>query len=202
MKTKIFTFLFFLISIIIYSQEQVAFPTSWFINEPSNENPYGKSNASNQIQPNDYNKLIGTCRCESRRMQPDGKWGKPISLKWKWKWKYIMNGNAVQDEGWYGNEKNATYFTSIRVYDKTKKHWYVTYFSPNQANEPNTWTGGLVNKNIVLKGIIKTPSGGVSSILTFSNISKKGFDWEGKIFSSEKDTTGRSFWKINCKKIY
>jgi len=189
----------FLITISASSQNNSTFPESWSFNEPSEENPYGKSNANEVSQLNDYDKLIGVCSCESTRLQLDGKWSKPIALKWKWK--YIMNGNGVQDEGWYGDEKNVSYFTSVRVYDTVNKHWYVTYFSPNQANEPDTWTGGIEGENVVLKGTIKTPTGKIPSLLTFSNISKEGFNWEGKIFSSEEDTVGRSFWKISCKKI-
>jgi len=198
MKASFLIIIFFLITLSASSQNDSKFPESWFTNEPSTENPYGRSNASEVSQLNDYDQLIGVCSCRSTRLQQDGSWSKPVLLKWKWK--YIMNGNGVQDEGWYGDEKNVSYFTSIRLYDATKKHWYVTYFAPNQTKEPDTWTGGLVDKNIVLKGDIKTPSGNVFSILTFSNISDKGFDWEGKILNSEEDTIGRSFWKITCEK--
>ncbi|NAS31725.1 hypothetical protein GTQ40_12130 [Flavobacteriaceae bacterium R38] len=199
MKTQIFFIIFFLITICASSQNESIFPESWSVNEPSKDNPYGKSNSNAIPQLKDYDKLIGICACKSTRLQPDGKWSDSIALKWRWK--YIMNGNGVQDEGWYGDKNNVSYFTSIRVYDQVNKTWYVTYFSPNLNNEPDTWTGGVKSGNIILKGNIKTPTGDIPSILTFSNISEKGFDWEGKILSSEEDTTGNSFWKIHCKKI-
>ena len=191
--------LLFFYTAYLQAQGTTTFPETWFLNEVSNDNPYGKLNSGSIAPPADFDKLIGDCDCKSVRALPNGKWSDSVSLKWKWK--YIMNGNAVQDEGWYGDEKNPSYFTSVRVFNNTKKEWYVSYFTPNMLLTPDIWTGKKEGDQIILKGEIKTPNGKLLSMLIFSEISPNGFNWEGKILSDKNDTVGKSFWKISCKKI-
>ncbi|NER13167.1 hypothetical protein GWK08_06935 [Leptobacterium flavescens] len=200
MKTYTLRFLLFLAVLPVGAQENDQFPDLWFSNEVSQEQPYGKLDLKATPQLADYNKLIGSCQCKSVRLQPDGKWSDSIALKWRWK--YIMNGNAVQDEGWYGDRDNPSYFTSVRVYDKKNERWYVTYFSPELNFKPDTWIGRKENGNIVLEGTIKTTGGELTSLLTFSDISDSGFNWEARIINPDLPGGGYSFWKIFCKKLF
>lgn len=145
----------------------------------------------------DYEDLIGSCTCKSILRDQQGQWKDTISLRWKWD--YIMDGKGVKDEGWYIQNNTKHHFTSIRVYDTINKLWYVSYFTPNLNSIPQTWTGGKKGDNIILRKKQPVQQGLAESVLTFSNISKKGFDWEGKIFNKEKNIN-YPFWKIWCVK--
>ena len=200
MKSKHFFILFLLSSLFTYSQSE-SFPKSWFKDEPSKKLPYGRLSTSTVAPTNDFDKLIGVCDCKSVSRQADGKWADTLSLKWRWK--YIMNGNGVQDEGWFGSKENPSYFTSIRSYDKINKQWYVSYFTPNLSAIPSTWTGRKEGENIVLKRATKTPNGkNATSVLTFFDITHQGFNWEGKIENPEFPNGEYIFWKIFCKKNF
>ena len=144
-----------------------------------------------------YDDFIGTCNCTSIRRGTQGEW--QDTLKLRWKWSYIMEGKGVKDEGWYISNGKKNHFTSIRVYDTLNKHWYVTYFTPELRSTPETWIGGTQGKEIVLKKDQETPQGPMQSVLTFSNISSKGFSWEGKIMNTAKEVN-YPFWKIWCLK--
>jgi|GEM_PF-4055907 len=145
----------------------------------------------------EYDKLIGSCTCKSLLRDQQGQWKDTINLKWEWS--YIMEGKGVQDEGWYISNNKKHHFTSIRVYDTVNKHWYVSYFTPGLNKTPETWTGGKQENDIVLRKKQQTPQGVIQSVLRFSNITPKGFNWEGKIVDKKKNID-YSFWKIWCKK--
>ena len=189
MKTNI---MFLILSITVYTT--MSCQTS---NKNYTETTFDKMNKNQPRALADYKDFIGNCNCKSLSRNRFGKWGDTISLQWKWK--YIMNGHAIQDDGEYILNKKHKYFTSIRVYDTINKHWYVSYFTPNLNAMPETWIGGKVGNNIILKKEQKTTQGIVESVLTFSNISTKGFNWEGKLMSKEKNID-YSFWKIWCIK--
>ena len=144
-----------------------------------------------------FEKLMGKCNCKSLLRDKIGKWKDTIKLKWNWK--YVMEGNGVYDEGWYETDDKKHHFSSMRVYDEVNKHWYVSYFTPELKDIPQTWMGGKVGKNIILKKDQKTTKGLMKNILTFSNITHKGFTWEGKIVNEQKKTE-YIFWKIWCIK--
>ncbi|WP_435625696.1 hypothetical protein [Flagellimonas sp.] len=145
----------------------------------------------------EYENMIGTCHCKSIFRDQKGAWNDTINLTWNWK--YIMDQKGIQDEGWYFSNGRKYHFTSIRVFDTINKQWYVSYFTPNLSSVPETWVGGKQGNEIVLKKEEATENGLVESILTFSNISKKGFDWEGKVMNKEKEMV-YPFWKIWCLK--
>ena len=74
------------------------------------------------------------------------------------------------------------------------------FFVPQLRTDPQIWNGGKEGENIVLKKPILTKSDDVvESILTFSNITDGGFEWEGKIVNHSKNIS-QVFWKIWCKK--
>ncbi|WP_394747889.1 hypothetical protein [Spongiimicrobium salis] len=158
---------------------------------------YKKSSENTLKQLMIYDNLIGDCSCKSLRRGPQGQWQDTVDLKWKWS--YIMDGKGVKDEGWYISNTKKHHFTSIRVYDTLHQHWYVSYFTPDLQSKPETWIGGIQGTHIVLKKDQETPQGLMQSILTFSNISEKGFHWEGKIVNAEKKIN-YPFWKIWCLK--
>jgi len=145
----------------------------------------------------EYRDLIGVCDCKSLRRDAQGKWQDTTELKWKWN--YIMNKKAVKDEGWFMQEGKKQYFTSIRVYDTINQQWYVSYFTPSLNSAPQTWTGGKKGQKIVLSKKQNTPQGPMNSELIFSEISAKGFYWEGKLTNLEKQIDF-PFWKIWCIK--
>ncbi|MCB0373241.1 MAG: hypothetical protein KDD31_09555 [Muricauda sp.] len=176
---------------IEYSQKLTAF-------EASPGFPYGIPNPKAPEQIRDFDDLIGTCDCKSLQYRP-GVANDTLPLLWKWK--YILNGNAVQDEGWFGNDDTfQSSFTSIRILDPATKKWTVPFFIPQLRGDPQIWKGGRENDVIVLRKEQKSNSGDdIQSILTFSNISDDGFNWEGKIVNHTKNTS-RVFWRIWCKK--
>lgn len=166
----------------------------------SKKEPSESSEKIYQDTPNallDFNALIGDCNCKSILRDQTGKWKDTINLKWTWK--YIMDGNGVYDEGWYESKGKKHHFSSLRVYDTVNKHWYVSYFTPNLTSIPETWVGGKIKGDIVLKKQQKNAQGKKESVLTFFDITTKGFSWEGKIVNEEKNINF-SFWKIWCVK--
>ena len=157
---------------------------------------FGKANPLAPPEVKDFDQLIGNCDCKSLQYV-NGEPGDTLTLKWKWK--YILNGYGVQDEGWYGNDSIQNYFTSIRILNSETKQWHVPFFTPNMTTNPQIWIGGKQEENIVLRRTQTTQNGEFESILTFSNISEKGFNWEGKIFLPDTNTTN-IFWRIWCLK--
>ena len=145
----------------------------------------------------EYADLIGICDCKSLSRTNTGQWGDTTNLIWKWE--YIMNGKAIQDTGEYYYANKQQSFTSIRVYDSQNNHWYVSYFTPNLTSPPLTWTGGKEEDQIVLKREDDSQGGKTVSTLTFSNISKQGFSWEGTL-TQLASGTNYTFWKIWCEK--
>jgi hypothetical protein len=165
--------------------------------EANKKYPFGQPNVKALPEIKEYDKLIGNCTCKSIQYIA-GKAGDTLDLKWRWR--YILNGYGVQDEGWFGNDTIQSAFISIRTLNPITKKWHVPFFTPNMMGAPNIWVGGKEGKKIVLKRNQKTQNGGeVESILTFSNITEKGFFWEGKIVNSQNNSTN-IFWKIWCIK--
>lgn len=185
-------------SFLIYAQTPETFNYEKLMqNEASKKHPYGKPNEKVLPELKDYDKLIGVCNCKSVQYR-NGIAGDTLQLKWRWK--YILNGNGVQDDGWFGNDSIQSSFTSIRILNPQTKKWHVPFFTPNMRANPQIWIGGKEGDNIVLKRTQKTQNGGeAESILTFSNITDKGFNWEGKIYIPTKNFTN-VFWRIWCIK--
>ncbi|MCK8481231.1 hypothetical protein [Psychroserpens algicola] len=162
-----------------------------------NENVFGKPNENAPKEIKDFQQLIGLCDCKSVQYK-SGVAGDTLALKWRWK--YILNGNAVQDDGWFDGQHNQKSFTSIRILNPKTKQWQVPFFVPYMTSEPQIWKGGKNGENIVLRKPEPKQNGeDFESVLTFSNISNKGFNWTGKKvnLNSKKETV---FWKIWCIK--
>lgn len=165
--------------------------------EANAQNPYGKPNDNALEEIKDFDKLIGICHCKSVQYRGDVP-GDTLDLKWRWK--YILNGNAVQDDGWFGNENKQSSFTSIRILNPETKQWQVPFFVPYMSTEPQIWVGGKKGDTIEL---IKTEGTqndqSMESVLTFSEITEQGFNWTGKMVNLETEAE-TIFWKIWCIK--
>jgi len=164
--------------------------------EISEDQPYGKLNPDAPPQTADFAPLIGLCDCKSETRNQDGTWAEPLDMTWKWY--YILNGMAVQDETLKADGKHSG---SIRQYSKDSARWYVHYYSTAAiATTLSTWEGNKKGDDIVLYRKQKAPNGMDGFYrLTFSNISKKGFNWIGEWV----DTTEKIVyptWKIQCLK--
>nr|WP_321231825.1 hypothetical protein [uncultured Psychroserpens sp.] len=198
-KSKLITFIF-IILLGFYSsnaQQNNTLNSDLVAYESNDENPFGKPNKNAPEQIRDFEKFIGVCNCKSVQYSGNGV-GDTLALKWRWK--YILNGNAIQDDGWFGNESSQTAFTSIRILNPQTKQWQVPFFTPYMISEPQIWNGGKEGENIVLrKPEAKQNNDHIESVLTFSNITENGFNWTGKIVNldSKKETV---FWRIWCVK--
>ena len=166
--------------------------------ESNKEYPYGKANEKGPKEIKTFDQLIGLCNCKSLQYDRNGNPGDTVALKWRWK--YILNGNGVQDDGWYGNDTIQSAFTSIRILNPQTKKWQVPFFTPNMTRAPSIWIGGKEKEEIILKRPYTVQDSiQVVSTLTFSNISSKGFNWEGKSFFPQRNISN-VFWKIWCTK--
>ena len=180
--------LFLLFPLLIYSQYEY---------EVSEEHPYGKINPKAPKQLKDYQNLIGTCKCKSVARNPDGSWKKEENMIWRWK--YIMNGMAVQDETL---KENGVHSGSIRQYDKDSLRWNVHYYTTGSISSVLPVWNGNRNKEgeIILYKKQKAPNGMDGFYrLTFSNISKKGFNWVGE-WVDVNEKFAYPTWKIICLK--
>lgn len=164
--------------------------------ESSIDFPFGQVNPDAPNELSDFADLIGECDCKSvRRTGQD--WGDTTSMVWRFK--YIMNGMAVQDEVIRSDGKHAG---SIRQYNPDSLLWYVHYYSSNfPINKLSVWEGNKTDKgDIVLFKEQKSPNGidGYYRI-TFSEISKRGFNWDGDWISKDASIVFPT-WKIACTK--
>ncbi len=162
--------------------------------EPNEKNPFGKYNPEAPKQLQDYEALIGECKCKSVARKPDQTWAEPVDMIWRWK--YIMNGKAVQDETL---KADGGHSGSIRQYDKDSLQWNVHYYSSNATPKPlSTWHGNKKDGKIILHRKQKAPNGMEGFYrLTFYDITKKGYKWIGEWV----DTTEKIVfptWKITC----
>lgn len=187
---KIFTLLLF--ASFIFQLNAQDYP-----NEPNAQHPFGQPHPEAPEQIKDWSALIGECNCKSISRNPDRTWADTVDMVWRFK--YIMDGLAVQDETL---KADGAHSGSIRQYNADSSAWYVHYYSSSIATPKlSTWEGGKqANGDIVLYKDQQAPNGmdGFYKI-TFSNISKDGFDWLG-----EWVTVDESFkypnWKIHCVK--
>ena len=188
MRTKLFTLLLLLISVITFAQYDY---------EVSEINPYGKYNAKAPKQLLDYKDLIGNCNCESQSRKPDGTWADPIKMTWKWK--YIMNGTAIQDETLKEDGKHSG---SIRQFDSDSLQWNVHYYSSlSTPSKLPTWRGVKTkDQKIILYKEHKAPNGTDGFFrITFYDITQEGFNWIGE-WTDKNEKIIYPTWKIKCKK--
>lgn len=165
--------------------------------EPNDDYPYGQPNPKAPSQIKDFQEMIGTCKCDSQSRKPDGNWNEAIPMTWTWK--YIMNGMAVQDETL---KSDGNHSGSIRQFNTDSSKWYVHYYSSNKAfSKLSTWEGNKTeNGHIVLYKDQPSPQGKPGFYrLTFSEISKNGYNWIGE-WVDKSETTVYPTWKIKCKR--
>ena len=170
--------------------------------QASNDFPFGRPNPDAPAQILDYKYLIGTSECKSRSRKPDQTWADPVNMTWSFK--YILNGMGVQDETLKDDGRHSG---SIRQYSKSLGRWFVHYYTtvsiPNNriktAHLP-VWEGNLKKDQIVLYNEQKAPNGMEGfSRLTFSDMTKKSFNWTGAWVDKEEKIVYEN-WKISCKK--
>ena len=167
----------------------------WQEFEATEQNPFGLKNPAAPEQLGDFEPMIGVCDCKSSRRGPDGVWADTTDKVWQFE--YTLNGTAIQDHTW----AQGFFATSIRQFHVDSNKWVVNYSSyPLVSTTGGVWLGGKVGDDIVLNKPQKAPNGmdGFSR-LTFTNISKSGFDWRGEWVNEEQGIV-YPFWKIWCEK--
>ncbi len=164
--------------------------------EVSSAHPFGLPHPDAPKELLDYAPLIGACNCSSVRRNPDQSWADPEDMLWRFK--YIMNGTAVQDESL---KASGGHSGSIRQFIKDSSAWYVHYYS-NVGPTPvlSAWKGGKRGDSIVLYRNQTAPNGMEGFYrITFSNMTKKGFNWIGEWVNTTETITYPT-WKITCRK--
>ena len=154
--------------------------------EPSPAFPYGRMNPKAPNETKQFSFMIGEFDCVDSVINPkDGKW---IEFPAIWNAKYFLNGYGIQDQYW--SPRFST--SNIRIFDSKEKKWKVTYFKkPGYGS--GVWSGVKEGEDLVMRqGDDKR-----GSRLTFSSISKDGFEWVGE---SMKDGKPTPFWKSSCKR--
>lgn len=162
--------------------------------EPNKNYPFGRYNPEAPKELQDFQPMIGECKCTSIARNKDQSWGQPQDMIWRWK--YIMNGKGVQDETLKADGGNSG---SIRQYDKDSMRWNVHYYSSAGITQTlSTWHGNKKEDKIVLYRPQQAPNGMEGSYrLTFYDISENGYKWIGEWV----DTTEKIVyptWKIEC----
>ena len=154
--------------------------------EPSPAHPFGRLNPKAPVETAQFAFTIGEFDCVDEAINPqDGKWVKFPAI---WNAKYFLDGQAIQDQYW-----SPTFSTSnIRVFDAKEKKWNVTFFRM-PGSSSGVWTGIKEGETLVMRQ--GTDEQG--SRLTFSEITKKSFEWIGE---SMKDGKPTPFWKSSCKR--
>ena len=164
--------------------------------EPSAAYPYGRPNPEAPKEIKDYQELIGSCSCTSTLRNKDGNWAAPEKMTWTWR--YIMNGMAVQD---MTLKEDGGHTGSIRQFIADSAKWYVHFYSnKGPTTTLPTWEGNRIDDTMVLYKDSPAPNGMEGDYrLTFSNITKSGYDWAGE-WVSKDGTIVYPTWKIVCTK--
>lgn len=187
MKIVLFFAIAFSISYPVHSQNEY---------EPSAINPYGLPNPKAPSEILDYQDIIGICDCKSNTRNQDGIWAESVDMTWEFK--YILNGLAIQDQTL---KNDGAHSGSIRQFIAKDERWYVHYYSSiSPSTKLATWEGGKKENDIVLYKDQKSPTGTDGKYkITFSNISKDGFNWLGEWVTIDESIIYPT-WKIQCKK--
>lgn len=192
MKLQKLLFLLFCSASLIFAQ------ITEYKYDQSNKNPYGSPNPNAPKQILDFEDMIGECECKSISRNADQTWGDTVNMVWRFK--YIMNGMAIQDETL---KEDGLHSGSIRQFIPDSSKWYVHYYS---SGSPSTqlpvWEGTKnENGNIILYKDQTAPNGTEGYYkITFSEISKSGFNWLGE-WVNKTETFSYPTWKIYCQKI-
>ncbi|MGE3467686.1 MAG: hypothetical protein AB7J13_12215 [Pyrinomonadaceae bacterium] len=158
-------------------------PTTY---EPSPAFPFGRINSNAPPETAQFSFMIGEFDCVDEIINPaDGKWAKFPAI---WNAKYFLNGQGIIDQYW----SPAFSTSNIRIFDTKEKKWNVTFFRmPGNAN--GVWKGIKEGENMVMRQ--GTDEKGTR--LTFSQITKDGFEWIGESLADRK---ANPFWKSSCKR--
>jgi hypothetical protein len=149
--------------------------------------PYGRLNPDAPPETKQFDFMIGTFDCVDNIRNPqNGKWYQSESV---WSSSYFLNGFAVQDKYW----SPVTVASGTRIFDKKKGKWIVNYFQSQPGYATGVWEGMKEGSNMVMRR--KNPK--YESRLTFSQITKDGFEWIGETMTKDQTTSG---WKISCKR--
>ena len=163
--------------------------------EPSARYPFGRANPEAPPELAQFDFMIGMNDCVEQRINnATGEWVEGVR---SWDAYYFMNGFAIRDSGKSGASTNS----NIRVYDASAGEWAVTFYSA-PAYGSGTWRGKMEDGNMVLRQAQKAPGTDFDgfSVLTFSNVSDRGFDWSGE-WISEDGTVVFPFWRIQCQNV-
>jgi hypothetical protein len=155
--------------------------------EPDAKNAFGKLNPDAPAETAHFGFMIGEFACEDAFLNSqDGKWLKFPAI---WSAKYFLNGHGILDQYW-----SPTFSTSnIRIYDVKEKKWNVTFFRmPGYAAAP-VWIGEKEGAKMVMRQGDDTKG----TRLTFSDITKDGFNWVGESMAEGKASL---FWTSKCKR--
>lgn len=154
--------------------------------EPSPAFPYGRFNPEVPSETAQFAFMIGEFDCVDEIINPqDGKWVKFPAI---WNAKYFLNGHGIQDQYW--SPRFST--SNIRIFDEKEKKWKVTFFRMPGYNS-GVWSGVREGENLLMRqGDDKK-----GTRLTFSSITKDGFEWVGE---SMADGKANAFWKSSCKR--
>lgn len=160
--------------------------------EPSPAFPFGRLNPEAPPETAQFAFMVGEFDCVDQILNPaDGSWQ---TFKAIWNASYFLNGYGIQDKYW-----SAQVVTSnIRVFDRKKKKWVVTYFKkPDYAS--GVWEGEKEDDKLVMRQEIKSPDGKSTgaSRLTFYDISDEGFAWIAEAVFGDQ---ARPSWKSSCKR--
>ncbi|MEP1097249.1 MAG: hypothetical protein ABJG78_19190 [Cyclobacteriaceae bacterium] len=163
---------------------------------PTAKNPFGKLNPDAPKEVADYKDLIGICDCKSVKRIDRDNWADTVDMKWTYK--YILNGLAVQDETL---KSDGTHGGSIRQYNVDSSMWYVHFYTSSvSAPALPAWGGGMKDGEIVLYRDQLAPNGMEGFFrITFSDISKQGFNWNGA-WTSKDESIIYPTWRIFCSK--
>ncbi len=155
--------------------------------ETNSANVFGSKNPEAAPEASQFDFMIGTFDCDDEIRNPAD--GKRYRSKSVWSTAYFLNGFGVQDKYW----SPFTVSSSTRLFDTKKGKWIVTYFQSQPVYLTGVWEGQKEGE----KMIMRQQNGSVESRLTFSNISKNGFDWIGERVEGEQISSG---WNISCKR--
>ncbi len=171
-------------SISMFAQNEVPkVPTD---HEPSPAFPYGRLNPKAPPETKQFSFMIGEFDCVDQIINPQtGKWVKFPAI---WNAKYFLNGHGIQDQYW--SPRFST--SNIRVFDTKEKKWKITFFQMPGYNS-GVWSGMKEGENLVMR----QGNDEQGSRLTFSGITKDGFEWVGESMRKGKANT---FWKSSCKR--
>ena len=168
-----------------------------YVNEPSEEYPYGRPHEDAPDQLADFAPLIGICDCQSISRNPDGTWADTTLMEWKFT--YIMDGWGIQDETLKEDGKHSG---SIRQYNADSSQWYVHYYSSNFVSPTlSSWAGEKNEEGDIILYREQTAPNGMEGYykINFLNIREEGFDWLGE-WVNEDESIRYPTWKIYCNK--